>query len=133
MKIKLFLVVQIFCSSAWSASFDCDKAAMKVEKVICTNEEASKADERFSRKYEEIYKSALEEDKLELKRYQLNWLKGVRNKCEDEKCIVDAYAKQLIVISKYHVRPGTIRIKYKDERVDAQVESDPINPVANGV
>lgn len=124
MKYRIIFIAQLLCSGAMAASFDCEKAVTQVEKIICNDEEASRADEKFAQVYEKVYRSAIEEDKLELKSEQLHWLKNTRSKCDNAKCVVDAYARQKFQIYKYYVSPGKIRIKHNGINIDAHIDEN---------
>ena len=53
--LTLFFLTFV-CESVFSASFDCNLASNTVEKLICTDTEASKIDEYFSEYYNSINK-----------------------------------------------------------------------------
>ncbi len=95
--------------SAQGASFDCAKAGTKIEKMICGNSNASRADDLVDL----AYLRALErtDDRHKLKDEQRHWLKDVRNKCGDADCLYTvqvkrAYALDAIPASKcYWLEP----------------------------
>lgn len=85
--------------SAKAASFDCAKAATKVEKLICVDAELSKLDEGLSA----AYKAALQQSKAQaITQAQEQWLKE-RNECVDVACVKAAYQNR---ISQLTVRPS---------------------------
>lgn len=75
----------ILVSPAQAASFDCGKATSKIEKLICGDDELSKIDETLSEAYLQALKKS--EDKQKATKYQRQWLKEVRNTCQDAECI----------------------------------------------
>jgi uncharacterized protein len=76
-----------------AASFDCVKAASKIEKIICGNDELSRLDEDLNK----IYKQALErsDDKQKETKEQRRWLKEARNTCQDIGCLKTAYQERI--------------------------------------
>ncbi len=73
-------------SFSQAASFDCAKASTSIEKIICSDENASRTDMELSN----AYKSALNisKNKAALKQQQRKWLKEVRNSCKDVECLI---------------------------------------------
>ncbi|VWB24508.1 lysozyme inhibitor LprI family protein [Burkholderia lata] len=67
------------------ASFDCAKAASKVEKLICSSTEAATADKQLAAVYRATV--AKSSDPAALKQQQRDWLKE-RNACDDAACLV---------------------------------------------
>jgi uncharacterized protein YecT (DUF1311 family) len=83
--------------TAQAASFDCAKAASKVEKIICGDAELSKLDEESNA----AYKAALQDEKQAdtIRQAQKRWLK-VRNECADEICVRDVYLTRLFSLQE---------------------------------
>jgi len=77
----------------YGASFDCTKAGSHVEKLICSNTELSKLDEKLSIAYAQ--KQSSSKSKNELKSSQRRWLVEKRNTCADAPCIKKAYETRL--------------------------------------
>ncbi len=77
--------------TAQAASFDCAKAATKVEKLVCANPEISKLDDTLGKAYQDNLTNADEEQKQLLITEQKHWLKHTRNVCSDETCLKLAY------------------------------------------
>lgn len=73
---------------AQAASFDCGKAATKVEMLICSDSAISKLDEDLAA----AYKTALHDEKQAeaIRQAQKQWLKE-RNGCADAACVKRAY------------------------------------------
>lgn len=78
--------------TAQAASFDCGKAATKVEKMICADAKLSKLDEVLNADY----KTALQDEKQAkaVRQAQKRWLKK-RNRCTDTVCLEDRYFERL--------------------------------------
>ncbi len=72
-----------------SPSFDCEKASSSVENLICSSSVLSAADVKLS----QAYKNAIgaNSNRHELQREQNLWRKNFRDKCTDEKCVLQAY------------------------------------------
>ncbi len=77
---------------ACAASFDCDKAGTKVEKMICADPALSKLDEELGKAYTEALESSSEPKTLKVN--QRNWL-AVRNGCLDTDCLASSYRSQI--------------------------------------
>lgn len=83
------LLLLIACLDAHAASFDCAKAASKVEKRICADAQLSELDASLAATYRQA--SALAEPgAAEPRQSQRAWLKR-RNACVDNDCIAQAY------------------------------------------
>jgi uncharacterized protein YecT (DUF1311 family) len=74
-------------------SFDCAKAGIKAEQLICQSVELSKLDIDLNQRYKEA--SLVASDPIKLKREQLTWMKDIRNRCEAEECIRAAYKARI--------------------------------------
>jgi uncharacterized protein len=115
--------------TAHAASFNCAKAATKVEKLICADAEISKLDEELNA----AYKVALHDGKQAdtINQAQKQWIKG-RNGCSDAACVKGAYVARLSslavkhttmddgVAAKQNVTPPT------DEDWHCELESTPL-------
>ncbi|MES2407131.1 MAG: hypothetical protein V4528_07400 [Pseudomonadota bacterium] len=79
--------------TAEAASLDCGKAATKVEKLICGDDELLRLDNVL----EKTYQQALEQgvDKQKTSEMQRQWLKELRNYCHDETCLKNAYEARI--------------------------------------
>jgi len=76
-------------AGTWSPSFDCAKAAVEAERLVCASKELSDADVKLARAYSEKEKIAA--DKAALKRSQIAWMKNERDVCYDTQCVLAAY------------------------------------------
>ena len=68
------------------ASFDCGKAASKIERLICSSPETASADVRLARAYATA--KAKSTDVNALKAQQIEWIKQDRNACTDAACLL---------------------------------------------
>ena len=115
---SIFFVLPCMLSTAQPASFNCEKAVTKIEKLICNDDELSKLDESLK----DAYLKALnrKESKKQIIESQRQWLKKERDICLDSECIKRAYTiriKELgfsssygIVFSRYRVRSCNLQI-----------------------
>lgn len=90
-KLGLILIVGV----AQAASFDCTKAATKVEHIICDNPEISKLDDELNA----TYKTAVQDKQQAnaIKQAQKQWMKE-RNNCADADCVKRVYEGRLSLL-----------------------------------
>lgn len=74
-------------------SFDCAKASMNSEKLICSDRELSALDVRLANTYARIRNAA--SDKNALQKSQFDWIKNHQRICRDKACMVEAYHQRL--------------------------------------
>lgn len=88
---------------AHAASFDCAKAATKVENLICGDTALSKLDEELNA----AYKAALQDEGQagSIKQAQKQWVKE-RNGCVDAGCVKRAYEARLSSLTVTHTPSG---------------------------
>jgi uncharacterized protein len=89
-------------------SFDCAKASLPVERLICASPEVSGLDQMLGRSY------AVAVDKLAaaapcLRVDQTRWLRTVRNACADEACLQRVYRLRLGELNPW--QPGASFVK----------------------
>lgn len=82
--------------TAQAASFDCAKAGMKVEKLICGDAALSKLDEQLAVAYQQALAATMDKDAL--KRQQQEWLTKTRDACHDSECLKNAYSTRFKVL-----------------------------------
>lgn len=121
MKRQLWIVLggMMLSLSVHAASFDCAKAATKVEKLICSDAELSKLDEEMNT----VYKTALQDAKHAdvIKQEQKQWMKR-RNDCPAADCLKGYYERQLSMLKVPIVtspagKPITVRDNYTATRL----------------
>jgi len=92
----LLLLAASFCpaavNSVQAASFDCAKAASKVEKMICADAELSELDEKMAKAYDKALPKA--PDPSVVKQQQKEWLRE-RNLCMNRTCLHNQYQLRL--------------------------------------
>jgi len=104
--------------SVQAASFDCAKAASKVEKLICGDAELSKLDEELNA----AYKTALQEKQqaASVRQTQKRWI-DKRNACQNTECLKNAYLtriNELNVMASAHT--DTVKQGAKDNSPNDQ-------------
>ena len=95
-------------SSVDAASFDCEKAASSVEKMICADPELSPLDEYLGR-YSAAARTTLAHADTCLATDPRNWLRTSRNACKDAACLKQSYLQRLAVLDA--LQPGTSSVR----------------------
>jgi uncharacterized protein len=92
---KYFLTISLLIVPlhVYGASFDCSKSATWTEKTICSDSQLSDLDELLMASYTKAL--SRESDKAPLKTAQREWLKSVRNTCQDKACLSKVYTSRL--------------------------------------
>jgi uncharacterized protein len=92
-RVAIALLVLLAPGLALAASFDCRKAAAKVEKQVCADPELSRLDQELA----DEYKSAIARGATTaaLKSSQLAWLKKSRGACADGTCLHAVYEARI--------------------------------------
>ena len=93
MRLAAALFCAFTCAHAWSAGFDCAKAASGAEKAICADPALSDLDDVLARYYEGA-RLALRENARCLVADQREWLRK-RDACRDAACLNSAYLDRL--------------------------------------
>jgi len=88
MKSLVVIVWLLFISTAQAASFDCSKAEATIEKLICDDANLSKLDEEMAKAYQDNLEQS--DDQRKIVSEQRQWLKKVRNVCQDAECVKTA-------------------------------------------
>lgn len=89
--LPLVLIASI--ATAQAASFDCNQAATLIEKAICTEPALSTLDDQLLQAYKDALLKAASAETI--KAEQRNWLKNIRNKCQNSACLHQAYLKRI--------------------------------------
>lgn len=92
--LGFWLLSASLLSGAQAASFDCDKAASGVEKMICADNTLSNLDIALSSVYGKALFRSTEPSKL--KAAQRSWLKNTRNVCQTAQCVEVAYKQRVL-------------------------------------
>jgi uncharacterized protein len=104
--------------SAHAASFDCAKAASKVEKLICSDAGLSKLDEELNVAYKTALQDAKQTDTI--KQAQKQWMKE-RNSCADVGCVKQAYEERLSTLSLSNGDSYTLEMSKDDKLCNAML------------
>ncbi len=102
--LSILIFFLIYSSSAFAVSFDCSKASTFIEKAICSDPLLGKLDDALSSNY----KAMLGADgisKNTVRQEQRMWLAN-RNKCTNNKCLIDMYRKRVDETCDYGVPSG---------------------------
>ncbi len=100
---------------AQAASFDCAKAATKIEKLICGDDELSRLDEELNAAYKKALKDEKQADST--KQAQKQWIK-VRNGCSNVTCVKRAYETRLTSINANTLASEGIAEQHEDIQPD---------------
>lgn len=95
------ILLLLLSTPAFSASFDCKKAASSVEKTVCSNPKLSQLDTNLAIYYHDAMTDLSPEGQKETKQYQKKWLKEIPQYCQARvklksvdnlaECLKDAY------------------------------------------
>lgn len=102
---SVLILLLISPTSAFAVSFDCSKASTFVEKAICSDPLLGKFDDALSENYKGMLGADFGGSKNSLKAAQRKWLAN-RNKCTNNKCLIDAYRKRVDETCDYGVVSG---------------------------
>jgi uncharacterized protein YecT (DUF1311 family) len=98
MASAMFITLTLCLShTALAASFDCDKATTKVEKMICVNAALSGLDEELAEIYQNAMKNEIQAESIKFA--QKAWLKE-RNRCEEISCLKSAYQARIVALKQ---------------------------------
>jgi uncharacterized protein len=117
-------------STVQAASFDCAKAEIKVEKLVCDTPSIFKLDDELSKLYQDIIGKANDEQKQLLITEQKHWLKYTRNLCEDETCLKLAYWSRQAGLATFF-EPKSPLYKHEADKAEAikqVLETAPLFP-----
>lgn len=87
------LLLVLMSSFSNSASFNCDKAISKTEKMICADSDLSNQDSKLGQLYQQL------ESTDKLKKSQRQWMKD-RNACADSQCLRTSYQLRISEFEK---------------------------------
>jgi uncharacterized protein len=93
--VRLLLVVIILVapSVAIGTRLNCSKAGTSVEKSICASKTLSRLDEQLAKVYESVLSLGDHPDVV--KNHQKAWLRNIRDTCQDEPSLQNAYEHRL--------------------------------------
>lgn len=96
MKITSLIATLLIIGNAQAASFDCNKANLETEKIVCSTPELSSMDEKLADLYFSVKSKSSDQDKI--KAAQINWIAALR-KCPDANCIKVLYQNRYTELS----------------------------------
>ncbi|CAJ3223495.1 lysozyme inhibitor LprI family protein [Burkholderia pseudomallei] len=84
--VKTLATVPTSVQSGIHASFDCNKASSRIEKLVCSTPDVADADTRLAAAYSAARAKSSDPDAL--KAEERNWLANERNACSDAACLL---------------------------------------------
>lgn len=116
-RILFFLLASLAPPVAHAASFDCAKAASKIEHIICDNKKISALDEKLARRYRAAMHILSPQGRKLLRDGQRQWLRQIHLACIDyntsgdegdtpAQCVHDMYATRVKDMKTAAVRIG---------------------------
>jgi len=90
--------IEIISSPVYTASFDCNKASVISEKVICNSSKLSTLDIELSKIYKEV--RMMSSNTAQLKHEQIQFIKLIRACSDNESCIQENYSKRIFELKK---------------------------------
>lgn len=85
---------------ALAASFNCQKAASAVEKMICKDASLSKLDDQLQLAYKTALAATDDYGRKALTKEQRNWVKYTRGICLDTACLQQVYTTRIGVLAR---------------------------------
>lgn len=98
-------VLMLGSSMSHSASFICDQASTKVEKLICSDKELGLLDEDLASIYKTLGPSLSAQEKGELKSQQRLWLKERNSQCVNTQSCQKVYSLRITELVSTHAKP----------------------------
>ena len=132
----LFIGLLIFPFYLYAASFDCSKATSWVEKAICADPQLSDLDEHLMVSYKKALSNTTNE--ASLKSAQRDWIKSVRNVCQKEDCLKEAYTSRLTELNHFVESSSKLPsisgeyVRYYHGKVDRHSSSITLHELKNG-
>lgn len=119
----LFAAATLASSIALGAGFDCQKAATRVEKLICENGQLGRLDSRLDSAYRLALNEAYPAEKPQLVSAQKQWLRSVRDRCDTTDCLLRAYSERLAVLSLVKTEKSAAEYVLDEKELADQVSS----------
>ena len=82
MKRLLIIGLVLVSKASFSASFDCAKASLPQERIVCSNSELGRLDEALAKAYNDTKDKFSNEGKIAIKADEVRWLKALKSSCE---------------------------------------------------
>lgn len=100
LSVPAALTLALLAGAAFAAQ-DCSRPKSNVERLICSNDRVSEANERLAFAFFMVYRKALNDDLRErIRREQRDWETGVRDACEDVPCLLRAYEERTLYLDQ---------------------------------
>jgi len=99
MKKLLLFFILTQAGIAFAASFDCNKASSKSEKLICSDQQLSQLDSELGKLYAQAKASAT--DSVAFKNENVRRWKEREADCSDKQCLLNWYAARKVELSKW--------------------------------
>lgn len=97
----IVLVVLLLFGAAAGAAQDCSKPKSNVERLICSNDRVSEANERLAFAFFMVYRKATsDETREQIRREQRDWETGVRDACGDVSCLLRVYEERTLYLDQ---------------------------------
>ncbi len=128
--VASILLISSIGSAEPMPSFNCKRATLFDEKLVCSDEEVATLDSKLTGLYKLSLKIA--GSGAEIRKQQLNWVKNVRHKCTNLDCISQTYSKrieEILHLLNEHTRPIPSAVT---GRIDYPVSDSPYcttNPI----
>ena len=115
-KLLLFLILTQ-AALAYAASFDCNKASSKSEKLICSDQQLSQLDSELGKLYAQAKASATDANAFKSENIK-RWKEREAN-CSDKQCLLNWYAARKIELSKWVNQSNTQQASRSDPATPA--------------
>lgn len=107
-------------SGVLAASFDCQRAGTRVEKLICADPLLGRLDSQLDTAYRIALRAGIAAEKQAVAAAQKEWLQSVRDRCDSVDCLVAAYSDRIRVLAV--VKTDRAAAKYVVDRHELQAE-----------
>ncbi len=98
--LSALVVLALFAGTAGAAQ-DCSKPKSNVERLICSNDRVSEANERLAFAFFMVYRRAMNDELREsIRREQRDWETGVRDVCGDVSCLLRVYEERTLYLDQ---------------------------------
>jgi uncharacterized protein len=100
-RISCVLIALALLAGPVGAAQDCSKPKTNVERLICSNDRVSEANERMAFAFFMVYRRAqTDESRDSIRREQRDWETGVRDVCADVPCLLRVYDERTLYLDQ---------------------------------
>ncbi len=97
----LALLACVAIAGSAGAAQDCSKPKSSVERLICSNDRVSEANERLAFSFFQVYRRAKSDERREeIRLEQRAWETEVRDACGDVPCLLHAYEERTLFLDQ---------------------------------